>query len=178
MGRSAPRWRSRSTPISMRTARSSNGGIRSGATATQRGLAAAPSRRCLPDTSWKILFRSISGNPPQANGGGGDRNSVPLYDFPAWKIESHRLLTMPVRTSALRTLGGQGNVFAIECFLDEVAAGLGEDPVSFRLRYLKDERARDVVRAAAKRAGWKPAPKPGSGYGVGYSRYKNSGAYC
>src|SRR6185437_11683226 len=121
---------------------------------------------------------AISGNPPQANGGGGDRNSVPLYDFPAWKIESHRLLTMPVRTSALRTLGGQGNVFAIECFLDEVAAGLGEDPVSFRLRYLKDERARDVVRAAAKRAGWKPAPKPGSGYGVGYSRYKNSGAYC
>jgi CO/xanthine dehydrogenase Mo-binding subunit len=121
---------------------------------------------------------AISGNPPQANGGGGDRNAVPLYDFPAWKIESHRLLTMPVRTSALRTLGAQGNVFAIECFLDEIAAGLGEDPVAFRLRHLKDERAKDVVRAAAKRAGWKPAPKPGTGYGFGYSRYKNSGAYC
>jgi CO/xanthine dehydrogenase Mo-binding subunit len=121
---------------------------------------------------------AISGNPPQANGGGGDRNAVPLYDFPAWRIESHRLLTMPVRTSALRTLGGQGNVFAIECFLDEIAAGLGEDPVAFRLRHLTDERAKDVVRAAAKRAGWKPAPKPGTGYGVGYSRYKNTGAYC
>jgi CO/xanthine dehydrogenase Mo-binding subunit len=121
---------------------------------------------------------AISGNPPQANGGGGDRNSVPLYDFPAWKIESHRLLTMPVRTSALRTLGGQGNVFAIECFLDEIAVERGEDPVAFRLRYLKDERARDVVRAAARRANWKPAPKDGTGYGVGYSRYKNTGAYC
>jgi CO/xanthine dehydrogenase Mo-binding subunit len=121
---------------------------------------------------------AISGNPPQANGGGGDRNSVPLYDFPAWKIESHRLLTMPVRTSALRTLGAQGNVFAIESFLDEIAAGRGEDPVAFRLRHLKDERAKDVVRAAAKRAGWKPAPKAGTGYGFGYSRYKNSGAYC
>ena len=121
---------------------------------------------------------AISGNPPQANGGGGDRNAVPLYDFPAWTIESHRLLTMPVRTSALRTLGGQGNVFAIECFLDEIAAGLGEDPVAFRLRHLTDERAKDVVRAAAKRAGWKPAPKPGTGYGFGYSRYKNTGAYC
>jgi CO/xanthine dehydrogenase Mo-binding subunit len=121
---------------------------------------------------------AISGNPPQANGGGGDRNSVPLYDFPAWKIESHRLLTMPVRTSALRTLGAQGNVFAIECFLDEIAAERGEDPVAFRLRHLKDERARDVVRAAAKRAGWKPAPKAGTGYGFGYSRYKNTGAYC
>ncbi|HLZ05909.1 MAG TPA: molybdopterin cofactor-binding domain-containing protein, partial [Bradyrhizobium sp.] len=121
---------------------------------------------------------AISGNPPQANGGGGDRNAVPLYDFPAWRIESHRLLTMPVRTSALRTLGAQGNVFAIECFLDEIAAESGEDPVAFRLRHLKDERARDVIRAAARRANWKPSAKPGSGYGVAYSRYKNTGAYC
>jgi CO/xanthine dehydrogenase Mo-binding subunit len=122
--------------------------------------------------------RAISGNPPQANGGGADRNSIPLYDFPSWKVESHRLLTMPVRTSALRTLGGQGNAFAIESFLDEIAAERGEDPVAFRLRHLKDERARDVIRAVAKLANWKPAPKPGIGYGVGYSRYKNTGAYC
>ncbi len=122
--------------------------------------------------------RPISGNPPQANGGGADRNSVPLYDFPSWKIESHRLLTMPVRTSALRTLGGQGNAFAIESILDEIAAERGEDPVAFRLRHLTDERAKDVIRAAAKLANWKPAAKPGIGYGVGYSRYKNTGAYC
>jgi nicotinate dehydrogenase subunit B len=51
----------------------------------------------------KPFPRMISTNPPQANGGGGDRNSIPLYDFPSWRIESHRLLTMPVRTSALRT---------------------------------------------------------------------------
>ncbi|MBV9562074.1 MAG: xanthine dehydrogenase family protein molybdopterin-binding subunit [Bradyrhizobium sp.] len=122
--------------------------------------------------------RQISGNPPQANGGGADRNSVPLYDFPAWKIESHRLLTMPVRTSALRTLGGQGNVFAIESLLDEIATERGEDPVAFRLRHLGDERARDVIRAAARRANWKPAAKTGTGYGVGFGRYKNTGAYC
>jgi nicotinate dehydrogenase subunit B len=122
--------------------------------------------------------RVISANPPQANGGGGDRNSIPLYDFPAWKIESHRLLTMPVRTSALRTLGGQGNVFAIESFLDEIAAERGEDPVAFRLRHLSDERAKDVIRAAAKRANWKPAARAGTGYGIGFARYKNTGAYC
>jgi nicotinate dehydrogenase subunit B len=120
----------------------------------------------------------ISSNPPQANGGGGDRNAIPLYDFPAWTIESHRLLTMPVRTSALRTLGAQGNVFAIESFLDEIAAQRGEDSVAFRLRHLKDERAKDVIRAAAKRASWKPAAKTGTGYGVGFARYKNTGAYC
>ena len=122
--------------------------------------------------------RMISTNPPAANGGGGDRNSVPLYDLPAWTITSHRLLTMPVRTSALRTLGGQGNVFAIESLLDEIAALRGEDPVAFRLRHLRDERAKDVIRAAARRAQWKPQKRTGIGHGVGFARYKNTGAYC
>lgn len=122
--------------------------------------------------------RMISTNPPVANGGGGDRNSVPLYDFPAWTITSHRLLTMPVRTSALRTLGAQGNVFAIESLLDEIAALRGEDPIAFRLRHLRDERAKDVVRAAARRAAWKPQKQTGIGHGVGFARYKNTGAYC
>jgi CO/xanthine dehydrogenase Mo-binding subunit len=122
--------------------------------------------------------RMISTNPPQANGGGGDRNSIPLYDFPSWRIESHRLTTMPIRTSALRTLGGQGNVFAIESILDEIAAERGEDPVAFRLRHLRDERAKDVIRAVAARARWKSEKRPGIGHGVGFGRYKNTGAYC
>ena len=122
--------------------------------------------------------RYISTNPPLVNGGGAGRNSIPLYDFPSWQIESHRLLTMPIRTSALRTLGGQGNVFAIESLLDEVAAERGEDPVAFRLRHLSDPRAQDVIRAAARRANWKPDKRPGVGYGVGFARYKNTGAYC
>ncbi|MCK1655379.1 xanthine dehydrogenase family protein molybdopterin-binding subunit [Bradyrhizobium sp. 149] len=122
--------------------------------------------------------RMISTNPPAANGGGGDRNSVPLYDLPAWTVTSHRLLTMPVRTSALRTLGAQGNVFAIESLLDEIAALRGEDSIAFRLRHLRDERAKDVIRAAARRAQWKPPKQPGIGHGVGLARYKNTGAYC
>ncbi|MBR0694848.1 molybdopterin cofactor-binding domain-containing protein [Bradyrhizobium lablabi] len=126
----------------------------------------------------KPFPRMISSNPPQANGGGADRNAIPLYDFPAWRIASHRLLTMPVRTSALRTLGAHGNVFAIESFLDEIAAGRNEDPVAFRLRHLRDERARDVIRSAATRAGWKPERRPGVGHGIGFARYKNTGAYC
>lgn len=122
--------------------------------------------------------RMISTNPPAANGGGGDRNSVPLYDLPAWTITSHRLLTMPVRTLALRTLGAQGNVFAIESLLDEIAALRGEDPIAFRLRHLCDERALEVIRVAARRAAWKPERRSGIGYGVGFARYKNTGAYC
>jgi len=122
--------------------------------------------------------RTISTNPAQATGGGADRNSVPLYDFPSWTVECHRLLTMPIRTSALRTLGAQGNVFAIESFLDELAQERGEDPVAFRLWHLSDPRSRDVIQSVARRANWKPAKRPGIGYGIGFSRYKNTGAYC
>jgi CO/xanthine dehydrogenase Mo-binding subunit len=122
--------------------------------------------------------RAISVDPPQANGGGSDRNSIPLYDFPSWHIESHRLTTMPIRTSALRTLGAQGNVFAVESFLDEIASERGEDPVAFRLRHLSDARSRAVIEAVARRANWKPAKQDGIGHGLGFSRYKNTGAYC
>jgi CO/xanthine dehydrogenase Mo-binding subunit len=85
---------------------------------------------------------------------------------------------MPIRTSALRTLGAQGNVFAIESFIDELAAERGEDPVAFRLRHLSDERAKDVIRSVAKRAKWKSDRQTGRGYGIGFARYKNTGAYC
>jgi nicotinate dehydrogenase subunit B len=122
--------------------------------------------------------RYIATNPPQANGGGADRNSVPLYEFPSWQIKCHRLLTMPIRTSALRTLGAQGNVFAIESFIDELASERGEDPLAFRLRHLGDSRAQDVIRSVAKRARWKPDKQTGRGHGIGFARYKNTGAYC
>jgi nicotinate dehydrogenase subunit B len=147
------------------------------------GHAARPGRAAQPAllaaTELASPFpRMISTNPPQANGGGGDRNSIPLYDFPSWQIHSHRLLTMPVRTSALRTLGAQGNIFAIESFLDELAAERGEDPVDFRLRHLSDMRAQDVIKSVARRANWKPDQRAGTGYGIGFGRYKNTGAYC
>jgi CO/xanthine dehydrogenase Mo-binding subunit len=147
------------------------------------GHTARPGRADLPallaaTELTKPFPRAIATNPSQASGGGADRNSVPLYDFPSWQIESHRLTTMPIRTSALRTLGAQGNVFAIESFLDEVATERGEDAVDFRLRHLSDQRAQDVIRAVAKRANWKPAKRDGTGYGFGFARYKNTGAYC
>ena len=69
-------------------------------------------------------------------------------------------------------------MFAIESFLDELAVERGEDPVDFRLRHLSDSRAQDVIRAVAKRANWKPAKRAGVGYGIGFSRYKNTGSYC
>jgi len=123
--------------------------------------------------------RYIAVNPPLATGGGAHRNAVPIYDFPTWDITSHRLLTMPLRTSSLRSLGAFANVFAIESFLDELAAARDEDPVGLRLRHLKNPRMRAVLEAAATSAGWTAWRKPaGRGHGIGCAQYKNSGAYC
>jgi CO/xanthine dehydrogenase Mo-binding subunit len=69
-------------------------------------------------------------------------------------------------------------VFAIESVVDELAALCGADPVEYRLGMLRDERARDVLRAAAGRAGWPGRPEEGRALGVGVARYKNRGAYC
>jgi CO/xanthine dehydrogenase Mo-binding subunit len=121
----------------------------------------------------------VSVDPPQAGGGGSGRNAVPAYRFPSWRIRSHRLLTMPLRVSALRTLGGFANVFAIESFIDELAAEVGEDPLAFRQRHLSDPRARAVLEAAAQRAGWTSwSKREGVGHGIAFARYKNFGAYC
>lgn len=118
-------------------------------------------------------------DPPYAGGGGSERNAVPLYDFPAWRISNHRLLTMPLRVSSLRTLGAHANVFAIESFMDELAQARGEDALAFRLRHLKDARARAVLEAAAKRADWAAwKASDGVGHGIGFARYKGAGAYC
>lgn len=121
----------------------------------------------------------VSMNPPLAAGGGAERNSVPPYAFRSLHVSCHRLLTMPLRTSALRSLGAHINVFAAESFLDEIAAERGEDPLALRLRLLPDPRARAVLEAAAQRAGWSGRRRAeGVGHGIGYARYKGVGAHC
>jgi len=115
------------------------------------------------------------GDVPQPSGG-ADRNSIPLYDFPNVKVTKHFIVDAPLRTSALRTLGGYANVFALESFMDELAAQAGADPVEYRLRHMKDPRARAVIEATASRAGWRPGAK--DGWGFAFSKYKNLACYC
>jgi nicotinate dehydrogenase subunit B len=112
--------------------------------------------------------------------GGGDRNAIPLYDLPSVRVVSHFIPAMPLRISAMRGLGAYTNVFAIESFMDELAEVAGIDPVAFRLKHLKDQRARDVVTLAAEKFGWadKPALPKGHGRGFAFARYKNLGAYA
>src|SRR5215831_16110656 len=85
---------------------------------------------------------------------GSTRNAVPGYDIPDREVVRHRLLAMPIRTSSLRSLGAFLNVFAIESFMDELAAAAGADPVEFRLAHLTDPRGRRVIERAAQMSGW------------------------
>ncbi|WP_029972145.1 xanthine dehydrogenase family protein molybdopterin-binding subunit [Paraburkholderia graminis] len=110
--------------------------------------------------------------------GGGDRNGIPLYALPNMHVMNNFSPTMPLHTSAMRSLGAHMNVFSIETFMDELAAAAGADPVEFRLRHMQDPRARDVIRLAAEKFGWpRPPRKRNHGVGFAFARYKNLMAY-
>ena len=121
--------------------------------------------------------------PKPVNGGGpnyaADRNAIALYDFPGHNVTTHFITEMPLRVSSTRGLGAYANIFAIESFIDELAHATGTDPVEYRLRFLKDERARDAIVKAAEKFGWSQWRKtPGRGRGIGFAKYKNIAGYC
>ena len=60
----------------------------------------------------------------------------------------HFISQMPLRVSALRSLGAYMNIFAIESFMDEMAVAANTDPIEFRLKHLEDTRTKDVIETA------------------------------
>jgi CO/xanthine dehydrogenase Mo-binding subunit len=114
----------------------------------------------------------------KGGGGGLAMNAVSLYDFANQHSESHLVAERPIRVSSLRSLGGYGNIFAVESFMDELAIAAGADPVAFRLRYLTDPRARAVVELAAQKSGWQPGDSDGvTGRGVAFAQVSNQYSY-
>ncbi len=107
------------------------------------------------------------------------RNAEPYYAFPNTRIVKHLVRKLPLRVSALRTLGAFANVFALESFVDEVCAHTQSDPVQFRRRYLNDPRAISVLDGAADTLGFRARARPdGCGHGIAFARYKNAKAYA
>lgn len=116
-----------------------------------------------------------------AAGGGSERNAIPAYRFREMKITNHRIRTMPLRTSALRSLGAFGNVFALESAIDDLAELSGQSPIMFRLAHLDHPRARRVLETLANsHHGPRASGHAGAaiGTGIGFAHYKNSGAWC
>ncbi len=117
---------------------------------------------------------------------GADRNAKCTYVFPNNRTTLHQSKGSPsLRVSALRGLGSPQNTFANESFIDEMAALAKADPIAFRIKHLKDERAIAVLQEAAKLSKWDARPSPqrtggvGSlaGRGVGYCQYDNYSTY-
>lgn len=115
----------------------------------------------------------------------GDRTAVPPYDYPNLRVAANDMAPI-LRASWLRGVSALPNSFAHESYIDELAAAAGVDPVDYRLRWLKDERAAELVRATADKAGWRPHTTPQGqgavdeagdvlkGQGFAYARYVHS----
>jgi CO/xanthine dehydrogenase Mo-binding subunit len=117
--------------------------------------------------------------PNFGNHGGLHRNLDPYYTFKERRLVKHLVRGLPHRTSSMRCLGAVANVFALECFMDELASAAGIDAVEFRLNHLHDERARAVLQAAAEGIGWRGIElADGHGQGIAFARYKNALTYA
>jgi CO/xanthine dehydrogenase Mo-binding subunit len=100
-------------------------------------------------------------------------------------VLSHRVPS-PFFTGPLRAPERLQNTFAHECFMDEVAAKVGADPLEYRLRHLRDPRLVAVVKAAGVAAKWdaRPSPRPkrpatglASGRGIACVLYEGDNGY-
>jgi nicotinate dehydrogenase subunit B len=103
----------------------------------------------------------------------GDGEAETIYDIPhqrilssgGWMGGSPGL--HPFAIGAWRAPASNTNVFARESHMDALAALAKEDPLSFRLRHIKNPRMLAVVHAAEQAFGWTPRPGPsGRGFGV------------
>lgn len=112
----------------------------------------------------------------------GDRTARPPYQVGNLRVTVNDMPPI-LRASWLRGVSALPNSFAHESYIDELATQAGVDPVEFRLRYLDDPRARELLQATADKAGWLRHTEPQlqstdgdilRGQGVAYARYIHS----
>lgn len=122
---------------------------------------------------------------PGLNPGLVSQNGDPSYAAESIQVIAHWLKDAPLRPAPIRSPGKPANCFAVESFVDELAAAIGADPVEFRLRGLKDSRAIEVIRRTAALMNWQARPyrvanaKNGiaRGRGISFVHYKHSETY-
>ncbi|MFA1671840.1 molybdopterin cofactor-binding domain-containing protein [Rhizobium mongolense] len=107
----------------------------------------------------------------------GDRTAIPPYAYGNLRVTVHDMPPI-ARASWFRGVSAMPNTFAHESYVDELATAAGVDPIEYRLRYLQDPRAIDLVHAVAERANWVPHTKPGTLGGEGDLLYGRGFAYA
>ena len=89
------------------------------------------------------------------------------YEIPNFHVEYVRAEPPAVPTGFWRGVGPNNNVFAVECFMDELARKAGKDPIEFRRSMLgKHPRFSAVLDLAAEKSGWGQPLLPRVGRGV------------
>ena len=116
------------------------------------------------------------------------QNADPSYPVANVKVTAHWLADAPLRPSNIRAPGKVANCFAVESFVDQLAATAKMDPLEFRLRDLTDPRGVEVLKRCAALIGWTPRPSPAAaaqggasgkarGRGIAYIHYKHNETY-
>ena len=127
-----------------------------------------------------LLPAELAGLPTDPSHPGNIQASLGIpYTFPNIRATAHWLTDTPFRPSWIRTPGRMQNTFGNECFIDEIVAATGADPLEFRLKNMKDPRGAELLQALAVLADWKPrkarAEVSGNvarGRGLAYVKYE------
>ena len=109
------------------------------------------------------------------------QNAHPPYAHSHVAVKVNWLKDSPLRPSNIRAPGKIANSFAVESFVDELAAKYQHDPLSLRLNGLKDPRGIAVCKKVADLMKWQPRPSPSKqgnkGRGFSYVHYKFNETY-
>jgi len=110
------------------------------------------------------------------------QNSAIPYKFANVRTVCRRLETTPFRPSWIRTPGRMQNTYANECFMDELAAAAGMDPIDFRIKYIDpaDKRGLEVLSRLVTLSKWDKRASPQrnvsgnvvKGRGMSYVKYE------
>ena len=93
----------------------------------------------------------------------------PTYSYPNFALEQ-LLEERGVDVAVWRAVGGGYTKFAIETFIEEVAAAAGKDPIAFRMQLLaRDPRGQAVLREAMAMSDWTRPRPAGRALGIAYS---------
>jgi len=127
-----------------------------------------------------LVAAELAKMPTEASHPGNIHQGLAIpYSFPNVKTSARWLAETPFRPSWIRTPGRMQNTYGNECFLDELAAAAGVDPLEYRIRSLKDPRGLECLERLRKVANWTPRTKPtggsgevAKGRGVSYIKYE------
>jgi isoquinoline 1-oxidoreductase beta subunit len=126
-------------------------------------------------------FVKMQGGPGDMNAGG-----FPFIAIPGSQVKSSKL-PAGIPTGYWRAPGDNGNVWATQCFVDELAHAAGRDPLSFTLDLIRavpapttpgrgfdPAKMTNVLKLATEKAGWGQSRPRGEGMGFAITHTNNA----